>query len=451
MGRTGGGKTSGRIPAGPLFYRPPPARSSVPEPAAVRPARRSVIVQPFAPPADRVPPPSGALHARFAQEAVAEVPGRVKRTLVVKVGTNVLGGPDGRPDRGRIASLSAQIARARTPARGVVLVSSGAVGAGLDLLGLDRRPTDLAHLQAAAAAGQARLIRWYDESLRSHGLRAAQILLGADDFRDRTRYLNARNTLATLREFAAVPVVNENDTVSTAEISLGDNDRLAVMTAGLVPSPLLVLLTSAPGLVKGDPARVGQAGGGEVISLIERWDDGLFRLARAAGTKLGTGGMRSKLEAVRDAAAAGIDTILADGRSDDVLDRIAAGEPVGTLVRGEPDAPTAWKRWIGFTLLPAGELTVDAGAVRALTERGRSLLPIGVTAVHGEFPRGGPVRVLSPAGAEFARGLSNFSSTELRRVLGCRSDRLADRLGGGVPDRTVVHRDNLTLTRPAAG
>ena len=364
---------------------------------------------------------------------------------MVKVGTNVLSGPDGRPDRARIASLSAQIARARTPDRGVVLVSSGAVGAGLDLLGLDRRPTDLAHLQAAAAAGQARLIRWYDESLRSHGLRAAQILLGADDFRDRTRYLNARNTLATLREFPAVPIVNENDTVSTAEISLGDNDRLAAMTAGLVPAPLLVLLTSAPGLCDGDPAA-----GGRVISLIDRWDDGLFRFAAPGRTTLGTGGMRSKLEAVRDAAAAGVDTILADGRTDDVLDRIAAGEPVGTLIRGEPDAPTAWKRWIGFTLLPAGEITVDAGAVRALTERGRSLLPIGVTGVAGEFLRGGPVRVLGPRGTEFARGLSNLSSGELRRVSGCRTDKMSELLGG-VPDATVIHRDNLTLTRPAAG
>ncbi|MFH5804916.1 glutamate 5-kinase [Alienimonas sp. DA493] len=369
----------------------------------------------------------------------------MKRTLVVKVGTNVLSGPDGRPNRDRIASISAQIARARTPERGVVLVSSGAVGAGLDLLGLDRRPSDLSHLQAAAAAGQARLIRWYDESLRSHGLRAAQILLGADDFRDRTRYLNARNTLATLREFAAVPIVNENDTVSTAEISLGDNDRLAVMTAGLVPAPLLVLLTSAPGLCDGDPEQ-----GGNVISLIERWDDGLFRLARSTGTTLGTGGMASKLEAVRDAAAAGVDTILADGRDDDVIDRIVAGKPVGTLIRGEPDAPTAWKRWIGFTLLPAGEITVDYGAVRALNERGRSLLPAGVTGVAGEFPRGGPVRVLTPGGEEFARGLSNYSSNELRRVAGRRTDAIAELLGG-VPDVTVIHRDNLTLTRPAAG
>ena len=384
-------------------------------------------------------PPAGIAHAEAADDLR-----RVSRTLVVKVGTNVLSGPDGRPDRARIAALAAGLARARTPERAVVLVSSGAVGAGLDLLGLEERPRDLAHLQAAAAAGQARLIRWYDESLRSHGLRAAQILLGADDFRDRTRYLNARNTLATLREFPAVPIVNENDTVSTAEITLGDNDRLAVMTAGLVPRPLLVLLTSAPGLCEGDPAD------GNVISLIDRWDDGLFRHAAKTGTRLGTGGMRSKLEAVRDAAAAGVDTILADGRDDDVLDRIAAGEPVGTLIRGEPDAPTAWKRWIGFTLPPAGELTVDAGAVRAVTERGRSLLPIGVTAVSGTFARGEPVRVLGPAGAEFARGLVNYADHELRRVLGCRTAAVAERLGG-VPDATVIHRDNLVLNRPAAG
>ena len=387
---------------------------------------------------------SGAGPGTAAHAEAADALRRVSRTLVVKVGTNVLSGPDGRPDRARIAHLAAGLARARTPDRAVVLVSSGAVGAGLDLLGLDERPRDLAHLQAAAAAGQARLIRWYDESLRSHGLRAAQILLGADDFRDRTRYLNARNTLATLREFPAVPIVNENDTVSTAEIALGDNDRLAVMTAGLVPRPLLVLLTSAPGLCEGDPAD------GRVISLVDRWDDGLFRHAAKTGTRLGTGGMRSKLEAVRDAAAAGVDTILADGRDPAVLDRIAAGEPVGTLVRGEPDAPTAWKRWIGFTLPPAGELTVDAGAVRALTERGRSLLPIGVTGVAGDFARGEPVRVLGPAGAEFARGLSNYAAHELRRVAGRRTEALADLLGGS-PDATVVHRDNLVLNRPAAG
>ena len=373
------------------------------------------------------------------------------RTVVLKVGTNVLARADGRIDAARVRTIADGLRRIRATGRRAVLVSSGAVGAGLEPLGLTERPTDLSHLQAVAAIGQARLIGLYDDALRAgekgaggtangEHLRAAQLLLTADDFRDRRRYLNARNTLATLFEYPAVPILNENDTVRTQEIALGDNDQLAGMIVGLVPDPLLVVLTSAAGLIEGDP----HAADARPVPLVPRWSERLLDLAGASATKLGTGGMRSKLLAVRDATAAGVDVVLADGRDPGTIPRVLAGDPVGTLFRGAVTQVPAWKRWIGYTVRPAGSVRVDAGARRAVEDRGRSLLPIGVTDVVGPFAAGEAVSLLGPAGDEFARGLSNYADHELRRLAGHTTDEAAALLGG-VPYIEAVHRDNLAL------
>lgn len=364
------------------------------------------------------------------------------RTLVIKVGTNVLSRDDDTLDTNRIELLAEQIHRVRETGRQVVVVSSGAVGAGMGLLSLKTRPTDLPHLQAAAATGQAYLIRQYDECLRKHGYHAAQLLLTANDFRHRGRYLNVRNTLYTLFEYGAVPIVNENDTVSIDEIRFGDNDHLAAMVANLLPAPLLVILSNIDGLYDGDPGDPNS----KLISLIDKWDDNLQKLALPMRSSRGSGGMQTKLEAARTATAVGENVIVANGKSPDVIDRILAGETVGTLFLANGAAVPAWKRWIGYTVVPSGRLILDDGACRAVEELGRSLLAIGVTAVTGEFDRGEVVALVDANGGELARGLSNYSSTDARRIFGKRTDEIPTVLGN-IPYAEMVHRDNLVVRR----
>jgi glutamate 5-kinase len=363
------------------------------------------------------------------------------RTLVVKIGTNVLSRADGKLDVDRIAQLAEQIHRLRETRRQVIVVSSGAVGAGMGLLALGSRPRDLRHLQAAAATGQAHLIRLYDDCLRRHGYHAAQVLLTAEDFKHRARYLNIRNTLNTLFEYGAVPVINENDTVSVEEIKFGDNDQLAAMVTNLMHAELLVLLTVVDGLFDGDPADLGS----RRIPLVETWDETLLGLAAVNRSPLGTGGMRSKLEAVRMATAVGENVIIADGSRPGVLDDILAGREVGTLFLARGAAVPAWKRWIGYTVRPRGRYIVDDGARRAVQQAGRSLLAIGITAVEGEFAVGEAVSVVDSSGCEFARGLTNYNSADARAIAGRRTDQIADSLGS-LPYEEVIHRDNLVVT-----
>ncbi len=359
-------------------------------------------------------------------------------TLVVKIGTNVLARDDATLDVDRIADLVAQVQRVLATGRKIVIVSSGAVGAGIDVLELGSRPEDLRHLQAAAAAGQARLIHHYDNFLRQHGTHAAQLLLTADDFTERDRYLNVRNTLNTLFEYGAVPIVNENDTISVAEIGFGDNDHLASLVTNLLPAPLLVLLTVVDGLY-------GSADDPEPLPLVENWDDGLFELVRDEQSQGGRGGMRGKLEAVRNATAVGESVIMANGTRPGVLDQILAGHEVGTLFLAHGTTLPAWKRWIGYASTPQGRLTLDEGACRALNASGGSLLPIGVTGVEGDFVRGDVVTLIDPAGHEFARGLSNYDVRETTAIAGQRSEEIF-RLLGSLPYVEVIHRDNLVLT-----
>ncbi len=365
------------------------------------------------------------------------------RTWVVKVGTSVLTGPEGTLDPARIGHLAEQISAVTATGRRVALVSSGAVGAGIGQLGLTRRPDNLRQLQAAAAVGQAYLIRAYDEGFRRHGRHAAQLLLTHEDFDSRPRYLNMRNTLTALFEYDAVPVINENDTISVDEIKFGDNDKLAAMVANLLQAPLLVILSVVDGLCRADP---GASGLGEVVPLVPNLDETVLGLAGESRSSLGTGGMRSKLQAAGLVTRAGGSVIIASGKKLEPLTRILAGEPVGTLFLARGATQGARKRWIGLTARPRGHLIVDAGARVALETGDKSLLAIGIVEVVGEFDKGDVVGVRDPEGFEFARGLTNYPSLDARQIRGLRTDQARRAIGSALYDE-VIHRDNLVLTR----
>ncbi|MFO1019947.1 MAG: glutamate 5-kinase [Planctomycetales bacterium] len=363
------------------------------------------------------------------------------KIIVVKVGTNVLSHEDDTLDISRIENLAEQIHQLRQTGRQVVLVSSGAIGSGLSLLKLKKRPDDLPHLQAAASIGQAHLIRLYDDCLKKHGYHAAQILLTANDFKQRARYLNVRNTLLTLFEYNSLPIVNENDTVSVEEIRFGDNDRLAALVTNLLHSPLLIILSVIDGLYDGDPSLPES----KVVPLVERWDETISGMAVATKSSRGTGGMQSKLEAARLTTACGGNVIIANGRNRHVLKEILEGKEVGTLFLAQGEELPAWKRWIGYNVPPRGKLVLDDGARNAIEKQGKSLLAIGVTSVQGDFEKGQIVALVDLQGREFARGLTNYNSVDAARIAGKRSDRIHEILGK-VPYAEVIHRDNLVVT-----
>ncbi|MCH8924245.1 MAG: glutamate 5-kinase, partial [Planctomycetes bacterium] len=307
-------------------------------------------------------------------------------TIVVKVGTRVLTGAGGLLNGERVESLAEELHKLMETGRNVVLVTSGAVGAGLGQLQLSRRPTNLAQLQAVAAVGQSHLIEVYDRGLRAHGRHAAQVLLTAHDLDDRTAYLNVRNTIRALFEFGALPIINENDTVSVDELmtTFGDNDRLAAMVTNLIRAPLLVLLSDVDGLYDGDPREAAS----KLIPTVTRLDESIYRLARDTATGTSKGGMASKLEAARIVTVAGENVIIANGRTPGNLAKIVAGESVGTLILAGGRSIRSFKRWVGFTAQPRGALVLDAGARQAIEKKGKSLLAIGVTAASGSFKKG---------------------------------------------------------------
>jgi glutamate 5-kinase len=281
----------------------------------------------------------------------------------------------------------------------------------------------------------------YQESLAPYGVHTAQILLTAGDFDSRARYLNVRNTIRTLFEYGALPIINENDTVSVAEIKFGDNDHLAAMVTNLLRAPLLVLLTNVDGLYSDDPRTNSDA---KLLATVPNIDKSVTDLAAATKSVLGTGGMKSKLRAARLATAAGESVIMANGSLDGILDRVFAGEPVGTLFLPHGEDIPAWKRWLGFTARPKGTLRIDAGAKRALLQQGKSLLPVGVTDVDGEFGKGDVVSICDSDGGEIARGLTNYSSADAARLRGKQTEQIAHVLGS-VPYPELVHRDNLVV------
>jgi glutamate 5-kinase len=366
---------------------------------------------------------------------------RAAKRVVVKVGSSLLSG--GRPglDGDYVARLVDALASEIQAGREISLVTSGAIAAGLEPLGLTARPKSLRHLQAAAAVGQVSLVHAYEEEFRRHGLVVAQVLLTRDGVEHRGRYLNARNTLVTLLEEGAVPIVNENDTVSVDEIRFGDNDTLAALVTKLVDADVLVVLTDVDGLCTSDP-RKGEA---KVIADVDDITPEIERCASGPGNVLGSGGMVTKLEAARMATAAGAGMFLVNGADPEALNRVLAGEDGGTFFSPRKDPLEARKFWIAFASARTGAVVVNEGARRAIVEKGTSLLPVGVVGASGDFDKGDTVAILDEDGREFARGVSYYASSEVTRIRGCRTPDLATALGAAYSEDEVIHRNNLVL------
>ncbi len=363
------------------------------------------------------------------------------RRYVVKIGSALLTNEGRGLDRAAIQGWVEQIVALRTAGIEVVLVSSGAVAEGMKRLGWQHRPVALHDLQAAAAVGQMGLVQAYESYFQQHQIQTAQILLTHDDLIHRKRYLNTRSTLRTLLALGVVPVINENDTVATDEIKLGDNDTLGALVAVLIEADLLVILTDQEGMYEADPRQCPEA---SLIRMAFADDPRLLSMAGAEGGALGRGGMITKVKAAARAGHAGTATLIAWGRKEQVLTRLAAGEEIGTLLLPTTATETARKQWLASHLRVRGRLYLDAGAVQAIREAGKSLLPVGVVSVSGEFQRGAMVSCLTPEGEEVARGLVNYSATETQRIAGLPSQRIVERLGY-VDEPELIHRDNLVL------
>ncbi len=364
---------------------------------------------------------------------------RKARRLVVKIGTSLLVTPEGRPHTRRFASLARDVAELREDGREVVLVSSGAVGLGLQRLGRADRPSSLPELQAAAAIGQIDLCRRLERAFDRHGLLVGQILLTHVGLSDRERFLNARHTLNALLASGAVPIINENDSVATEELRFGDNDELAALVVNTCNADLLLLLTDIDGLHDRHPAEPDARRIADIPEVTHR----VLELAAPPTSRVGTGGMPSKLEAARTAARSGAATVLCHGRGRDILARVTAGEKVGTLfLPGE--RLTSRKHWLAFTAQTRGELVIDEGAEHALLRRGRSLLPVGVVEVRGHFRIGDSVACLNERGQELARGLAAYPSEDVARIRGLATREIPLVLGYSNGEE-VIHRDDLVL------
>nr|VFJ47658.1 MAG: glutamate 5-kinase [Candidatus Kentron sp. FW]VFJ71371.1 MAG: glutamate 5-kinase [Candidatus Kentron sp. FW] len=359
---------------------------------------------------------------------------------VIKIGSALLTNNGKNLDRQAIRTWAEQMLVLRNNGIELILVSSGAVAEGMTRLGWTQRPERLHELQAAAAVGQMGLIRVYEACFQRHGIHTAQVLLTHDDFSNRNRYLNVGSTLRTLLEFGVIPIVNENDTVSTDEIKLGDNDTLAGLVANLVEAQQLVMLTDQDGLYTADPRRDPNA---TLIRVADAGDKELEVMAGEGGA-LGRGGMRTKLKAAKLAAYSGTTTVIAAGRTRDVLTRIAAGEEIGSCLKPKRPVLTARKRWLVGSPIVQGRLILDTGAVRALRESGKSLLGVGVLGVEGDFARGEVVACIDKNRQEIARGLVNYDAKEARKLIGQPSDRIGEVLGYA-NEPSIIHRDNLVL------
>ena len=363
----------------------------------------------------------------------------VKR-VVIKIGSGVITNSAGL-DLDRIATFCEDVQQLRQRGYEVILVSSGAVAAGKADLGIVGRPKTIPLKQAAAAIGQSRLMRAYKDALGHHGLKAGQVLLTRDDLANRRRYLNARNTLMTLLEYGIVPIINENDTVVVDEIRFGDNDNLSAMATNLVEAQLLVILSDVDGLYDTDPR---SNPGARLISDVERITPEIEAMAGIEGSDLGTGGMVTKLKAAKRATLYGAGTAIINGRTAHNLLYLFDGHELGTYFLPARDPMAARKHWIAFTKKPKGKLILDEGAQKALTERGKSLLPSGIFKLDGSFERGDAVRLCDLDGNEFAKGVTNYTSAELSRIIGRKTREIAEILGYQYGDE-VIHRDNLVM------
>jgi len=368
---------------------------------------------------------------------------RDARRIVVKVGSSLVTDEGRGLDEAAIGEWCRQMSLLVQDRREVIMVSSGAIAEGMKRLGWSKRPHEVNELQAAAAVGQMGLAQMYESKLRESGLRSAQVLLTHADLADRERYLNARSTLLTLLKLGVVPVINENDTVVNDEIKFGDNDTLGALVANLVEADALVILTDQEGLFDSDPRKNA---GARLVHQARAGDTALELMAGGAGSSLGRGGMITKILAAKRAAGSGASTVIAWGREPDVLLRLGRGEPIGTLLLAQTQKKQARKQWIADHLQLRGSVTVDAGAVSKLRDEGKSLLPIGMTAVEGDFSRGDVIAIRDAGGTEMARGLANYASSEARLI--CRKPSSEfEKLLGYVAEPEMVHRDNLVLTR----
>jgi glutamate 5-kinase len=365
------------------------------------------------------------------------------RRIVVKIGSRILVQHSGRPEMRRISSLVRELAGLRLMGREVIFVTSGAIGAGMEALGMKRRPTDLPGLQMAAAVGQSRLMTRYDKLFARKRCRIGQVLLTHDDLKHRSRHLNARNTMLAMLNAGVIPVVNENDVVAVDEIRFGDNDLLASLVAHLIDADLLILLTTTNGLRKRTTS-----GRSRRVAFMESVTNEALALASGKGSAISTGGMASKLEAARTVAKTGTAVIIADGRQNGIITKILAGKDTGTLIRsaaGHYAEPlTGRKRWIAFFHRPKGSLIIDEGARRAIERNGKSLLPIGVKKVDGEFEAGAAVDIKIADQTLIARGLVSYSSRAIRLIMGHRTEAIAGILGTADYEE-IVHRDNMAI------
>ena len=363
------------------------------------------------------------------------------KRIVVKVGSSLVTNQGEGLDHQAISNWAQQIAVLRDRGCEVVLVSSGAIAEGMQRLGWKQRPNAVHELQAAAAVGQMGLVQVYESCFSAHQLRTAQVLLTHADLADRERYLNSRSTLRTLLTLGVIPIINENDTVVTDEIKFGDNDTLGALVANLIEADVLVILTDQTGLYTADPRKDSSA---TLVSLAQAGDAKLEAMAGGAGSAIGRGGMLTKILAAKRAARSGAHTAIASGHEPSVLPRLMQGESIGTLLTAQQMALDARKQWLADHLQVGGKIRLDAGAMRALRNEGKSLLPIGVAEVIGEFQRGSVVAILDENGLDIARGLSNYSASEARRIAGHASHEIETILGY-VDESELIHRDNLVL------
>lgn len=359
--------------------------------------------------------------------------------IVAKVGSSLVTNDGQGLDRQAVAHWAKQIAALRAQGKLVVLVSSGAIAEGMARLGWAKRPTSMHELQAAAAVGQMGLAQAYEEAFASHQLKTAQILLTHEDLADRQRYLNARSTLLALLRLGVVPIVNENDTVATDEIAVGDNDTLGALVTNLIEADALIILTDQKGLYEADPRKDPKA---RFVSHGKAGDPSLEVMAGGSGSGIGKGGMLTKILAAKRAARSGAHTIIASGREQDVMIRLARGECIGSELRADTLVLSARKQWMADHLRLRGKFILDAGAVKALKGEGKSLLPVGVREIAGEFEPGDVVACVDPQGKECARGLTNYSSADARRIMGQASHKIEEILGR-VGETELIHRDNL--------
>lgn len=362
--------------------------------------------------------------------------------VVIKIGSTILTEGESGLNSARIVELVDEVVSVLEEKKiEIAIVSSGAVAAGMGRLGLKTRPREIPVKQAAAAVGQSRLIWCYKEAFLGHKRKVAQILLTADDLKHRRRFLNARNAMETLFHYQVVPIINENDTVVVEEMKFGDNDHLSALVTNLIGADLLLILSDIDGLYTEDPHIHGDA---ELIPIVPKVTDKILRMAGKSYHDSGSGGMHSKVQTAKTAAAFGTPTLVVNGHRRGVIQAALSGEKIGTLFLADRDRLTSRKHWIAYTLSPKGRLTLDAGAVKALLQKGRSLLPSGITEVDGSFEVGDPVSCLDPEGREVARGLVNYHAREIKKILGRKTQEIEKILGYKYYDE-VIHRNDLVV------